>query len=262
MKFIYAVCLLVLLPATASAAEPKWSFRSKGGQRLMWDTASVQWPNPQYRGQLKIEVTCHRPGSDGILAALDTGEHLEDEYATIPLPLRHGNDESRINAMIGGTSLYVSDYDEQIRFLDALRAPGLSVEVTDSKGRHVVTTPVPSNGVEAALRKLSCLSRYFYEYDQRPKEEPEPEAPVVPAAPAAPANRCGDGFIQEGEICDDSNAANDDGCSADCTVQNWSSMCGDGVQQAGEGCDDGNHLSNDTCEPDCTLPVRNWRVKP
>jgi cysteine-rich repeat protein len=205
MKYIYAVCLLALVPVTASAAEPKWIFRSKGVQRLMWDTASVQWPNPQYRGQLKIEITCHQPGSDGILADLDTGEHLEDEYATIPLPLRHGNGESRIDAMIAGTSLYVSDYDEQIRFLDALRQPGLSIEVTDSKGRHVVTTPVPSSGIDAALRKLSCLSRYFYEYEQRTKAQP------------TLTSVCGNGKVEAAEVCDDGNQTGSDGCEPDCT---------------------------------------------
>jgi cysteine-rich repeat protein len=262
MKFIYAVCLLVLLPATASAAEPKWSFRKEGVRGAASDEASVSWPNPQYRGTLSISVRCHKPGSDGLLMNINTGEELGGGIRTVPLLMLVDGKRTSVDAMVLDSSLMPLRYGDKVGFIDGILAPSLTITVTDTDQRPVVTTPVPASGAEAALRKLSCLSRYFYEFEQRPKAEPEPEAPVVPAAPAAPANRCGDGFIQEGEICDDSNAANDDGCSADCTVQKWPSMCGDGVQQAGEGCDDGNHLSNDTCEPDCTLPLRNGGVRP
>ena len=218
MKFIYAICLLVLLPATAAAAEPKWSFKKAGGRSTPWDQATVSWPNPQYRGELKISVACTETGSNGILMQFETGEYMAGKYATIQVPLRFDGKNQSVAAMIADTGFFVSDYDAKFTFFNALLSPTFTISVSDSNGRPVVSTPVPHEGAEAAFRKLSCLSRFFYEYDQRPKEEPEPEAPVVPEAPAAPANRCGDGFIQEGEVCDDGNQAGNDGCEPDCTV--------------------------------------------
>jgi cysteine-rich repeat protein len=262
MKFIYAVCLLVLLPATASAAEPKWRFRKADNRSNPRDVAVVTWPNPQYRGELTIKASCRTAGSQGLSIVMETGEHLGSAFDTLEVPLNFGG-ERVVMAMTASNSILIpSGYDNQVRFVDALLSPPFSLAIADVDGRPVVATSVPTEGAETALRKLTCLSRYFYEYDQRPKEEAEPEAPVVPAAPAAPANRCGDGHIQEEEVCDEGRANGRGLCSADCKVQNWSRYCGDAVQQAGEGCDDGNHLSNDTCEPDCTLPVRNGGVRP
>ena len=56
---------------------------------------------------------------------------------------------------------------------------------------------------------------------------------LIVAAPPANAcgtceHRCGDGYVDEGEECDDGNTANGDGCSAFCDIE-----CG------GEGCTPG-----------------------
>jgi cysteine-rich repeat protein len=49
--------------------------------------------------------------------------------------------------------------------------------------------------------------------------------------------RCGDGFVQTGEVCDDGNSDDSDGCLKNCVK----ARCGDGVVRAGlETCDDGN----------------------
>ena len=55
---------------------------------------------------------------------------------------------------------------------------------------------------------------------------------------------CGDGALQLGEACDDGNAVDCDGCSADCRVE---SGCGDGVRCGSEACDDGNDNPCDGC---------------
>ncbi|HGG57396.1 MAG TPA: hypothetical protein ENK31_06325 [Nannocystis exedens] len=65
--------------------------------------------------------------------------------------------------------------------------------------------------------------------------------------------RCGDGFLNEGEICDDGNISNADGCLADCTP----ATCGDGFLWIGsEECDEGD--DNDAKDPmHCRLTCMN-----
>ncbi len=62
--------------------------------------------------------------------------------------------------------------------------------------------------------------------------------------------RCGNGIVTAGEECDDGNAANGDGCDANCTP----TECGNGIVSAGEECDDGNAVNGDTCDSNCTRP--------
>ncbi|MCA9559944.1 MAG: hypothetical protein KC583_15460, partial [Myxococcales bacterium] len=73
-----------------------------------------------------------------------------------------------------------------------------------------------------------------------------------------PADVCGDGELDEacGEVCDDGNRADGDGCRADCSA---AGRCGDGVVQVllGETCDDGAGNSDvvpDACRTDCRRP--------
>ena len=86
---------------------------------------------------------------------------------------------------------------------------------------------------------------------------------VIP--PKAPV--CGDGFIDPGEACDDSNTMGGDGCSLDCKAieANFvcptpgakcvsTMICGDGILQGTEQCDDGNTSAKvDGCSATCTL---------
>lgn len=63
-----------------------------------------------------------------------------------------------------------------------------------------------------------------------------------------PDPRCGNGFLQPGEGCDDGNAAGGDGCSAACLLE-----CGNHVIDPGETCDDGNTEDGDGCSAVCRL---------
>ncbi len=56
--------------------------------------------------------------------------------------------------------------------------------------------------------------------------------------------------IDPGELCDDGNRVDDDGCTNACTLP----TCGDLIVQAGEECDDGNDVDNDGCTVECKLP--------
>lgn len=75
---------------------------------------------------------------------------------------------------------------------------------------------------------------------------------------------CGDGFRTANESCDDGNAINLDGCSADCTIESGFtcfgerssvcfSQCGDGILSSHETCDDANRFSGDGCSSNCLV---------
>jgi cysteine-rich repeat protein len=58
---------------------------------------------------------------------------------------------------------------------------------------------------------------------------------------------CGNGVVEEGEICDDGNIIGGDGCSVDCQLE----FCGNGDLDDPEVCDDGNTTGGDGCSADC-----------
>ena len=62
---------------------------------------------------------------------------------------------------------------------------------------------------------------------------------------------CGNDIIECGEVCDDGNLINGDGCDNDCNVTG--SLCGNGIINAGEVCDDGNMINGDGCDNSCTI---------
>ena len=70
---------------------------------------------------------------------------------------------------------------------------------------------------------------------------------------AGPPTVCGDGVIEGGEVCDDSNTVDDDGCSSNCIPE----VCGDAILENNgvfpdEECDDGNTTDDDGCQGDCS----------
>lgn len=67
-----------------------------------------------------------------------------------------------------------------------------------------------------------------------------------------PVARCGDGALDHGELCDDGNSLDGDGCQADCT-DTPAAACGNGVVEGAEACDDGNGEPGDGCEPSCVV---------
>jgi len=73
-----------------------------------------------------------------------------------------------------------------------------------------------------------------------------------PACAAAPACRvgCGNARFDPGEVCDDGNTVDGDGCSQDCRS---TEVCGNGIVDTavGEVCDDGNTRDGDHCSADC-----------
>lgn len=71
-------------------------------------------------------------------------------------------------------------------------------------------------------------------------------------APPPAASNCGNGIVDDGETCDDSNTTGGDGCSAACLLElPPPPVCGDGFTEAPEECDDGNTAGNDGCSAIC-----------
>ncbi len=76
--------------------------------------------------------------------------------------------------------------------------------------------------------------------------------------------KCGNGVVEQGEQCDDSNVMSGDGCSSTCQNE----FCGNGHidKEAGEVCDDGdkNGTPNDPCSANCrsNLSCNNGIVDP
>jgi cysteine-rich repeat protein len=58
---------------------------------------------------------------------------------------------------------------------------------------------------------------------------------------------CGNGATDSGELCDDGNLVDGDGCDSNCTP----TACGNGVQDPTEECDDGNTVDGDECPASC-----------
>jgi MYXO-CTERM domain-containing protein len=63
---------------------------------------------------------------------------------------------------------------------------------------------------------------------------------------------CGNGVLEDGELCDDGNFQNNDGCVTGCVP----ASCGDGFTYLGvEPCDDGDGDNTDACLVGCVLPT-------
>jgi cysteine-rich repeat protein len=78
----------------------------------------------------------------------------------------------------------------------------------------------------------------------------------------ATLQECGDGRLEQSEVCDDGNATAGDGCTAACLVETgWQCgttaptacwpTCGDRRVLGPEECDDGNVVAGDGCSPQC-----------
>ncbi len=84
----------------------------------------------------------------------------------------------------------------------------------------------------------------------------------VASAPTLGA-ACGNGSYDDGELCDDANSRNGDGCTALCMIEAGyqcfgtpsvcTPICGDGMKRPGEDCDDRNTNDGDGCSGSCTV---------
>jgi hypothetical protein len=59
--------------------------------------------------------------------------------------------------------------------------------------------------------------------------------PLIEHRLGGESGSCGNGFLDAGEVCDDGNNDDCDGCKGDCT--RWDNVCDDGLLECGERCD-------------------------
>ncbi len=102
----------------------------------------------------------------------------------------------------------------------------------------------------------------------------EPDAAVDAGAEDAGSDggwtglaRCGDGHLDYGELCDDGNDQDSDGCSSECRVEEGyrcpvvgadCEQCGNGVVESTEQCDDRNRDNGDGCDDACFIEDGGW----
>ena len=85
-------------------------------------------------------------------------------------------------------------------------------------------------------------------------DEGAPSTEAQPELSSEPPPLCGNSVVDPGEICDDGNAINGDGCSATCSIDGYAPRgpeCGDASTDDGEECDDGNREDGDGCASSC-----------
>jgi len=120
-------------------------------------------------------------------------------------------------------------------------------DVTDINGGGTVSSAARLNcyKIKYALGESRFTRRTVAAVDQLASEQlslQRPDFLCVPAnRPGAP--RCGDGYLDPGEQCDDGNRADGDGCDSHCLLE----RCGNGVVEPGEQCDDGGGNGTDGC---------------
>lgn len=82
---------------------------------------------------------------------------------------------------------------------------------------------------------------------------------------------CGNGLLEEGELCDDGNAADSDGCAGTCLTQDTEydcstpgipcirvAVCGNGVLEGSEACDEGDAYRTEGCAINCDAVTSGW----
>lgn len=130
----------------------------------------------------------------------------------------------------------------------ATRASGaVRSDTTDASGYYGWLTNV--TGAEPWVLEVVDVATSPASYEETYTEAINVRNFTVADHPDCPVGSfCGDGVLDAGEMCDDGNMVDGDGCSAMCMVE---SFCGDGVLDPGEQCDDGNNINGDGCSAMC-----------
>jgi cysteine-rich repeat protein len=114
-----------------------------------------------------------------------------------------------------------------------------------------VEEPTPSDDDAAPLEPV-CGDGYLSQGEECEDGNTEPGDGCDPDCNLEPT--CGNGFLDPGELCDDGNTDPGDGCDENCRIEE--PECGNGVLEDPEECDDGNTVPGDGCDEDCMDETR------
>jgi cysteine-rich repeat protein len=127
-------------------------------------------------------------------------------------------------------------------------------DVTDVNGEGTVSgaARLQCYKIKYALGETRFTRRTIAATDQFASEQLSLQRPDFVCAPATRSGppRCGDGYLDPGEQCDDGNTVNGDGCDSQCQLE----RCGNGIVEPGEQCDDGaGNGTDDCCSSTCRI---------
>jgi cysteine-rich repeat protein len=165
------------------------------------------------------------------------------------------------------------------------------VFTADSNGEVSVAAPVPQSGnlgqaIFQIVDLATCTKNEAEAYslvsnrlppvdldndgvvncdDECPREGPPGPGEFLDGDGCIATEECGNGIVDPGEVCDDGNDVEGDGCNFDCSIVEPGficpipgvpcSQCGNEVVEPGEECDDGNIVSGDGCSADCSFEL-------
>ncbi|MFC1641252.1 DUF4215 domain-containing protein [Myxococcota bacterium] len=119
-----------------------------------------------------------------------------------------------------------------------------------------------SGGNTSSTKEATPKSNVELEVTEETSEEPEDRDIEA---------ECGNGELEPGELCDDGNTEDDDGCAEDCQTQDpdyvcltpgeecvRAALCGNGILEGKEICDDSNTQDGDGCAENCRTVEDGW----
>ena len=188
--------------------------------------ACVQPCNVSPGNQLTIAITTPLPSTDPLSGQPNKVQALLDNGVKVPLQYQYDVDGAAV--WIGRYTVAAGTAVGTHNFTVEANAAGIATDVpvhfaapaTDSSNSGVTTAARFGVETNPCITDEVCTSTVL---------------------------RCGNGVPDSGELCDDGNFTDGDGCDSNCTLTG----CGNGIRTSGEGCDDGNLARGDGCAATC-----------
>ncbi|MBN4050130.1 DUF4215 domain-containing protein [Desulfobulbus sp. AH-315-M07] len=149
------------------------------------------------------------------------GIDLDSESIEIP----HGLVDMRIDELPPGVSIVVADDDDELFFESPTALIGSWEFWENTDGGAIAALPFPGDwSIEIRVTFRAGITRWNYiTADGEALVLQQSDVAVLTAFPAPSSCRvdctvpvCGDSYVDGGEVCDDGNTTNGDGCASDC----------------------------------------------
>jgi cysteine-rich repeat protein len=142
------------------------------------------------------------------------------------ITLDHGLVDMDIKSLPLGTTIAVGDEEDEVRMPDPTTVTGSWEFWRNSDGGALTSLPFPGNwSFDVRMRFIDGISDWEYVEADGNRVVLDDERVATLTAFDSPSQcrtdcrvpRCGDGFVDGGEVCDDGNSDAGDGCDADCS---------------------------------------------